>query len=372
MERVERKLNQEERLPALDGLRGWGAITVLIFHVFCEGLPVTAESSAFLRRLLPFSGLYAVLVFFVVSGISLSYGYFKRRERQIEGLAVSAGTRYLRLAIPIFAIAVAVHLTMAAGLQSSSTERMPPFTNALNFQSTAANVFRFSFFDVFFNYDSTLSYAGPMWTMSIELIGSFLLFFMLTITSKTAYHLHIILMVALVLLLSMTEAYRFYSLFLFGAVIAGVVREGYINNLSTWIFAVMLAVGVFAPIILPPAYDAWNMVAAIALTLGCIGIRPVDRVLSCNFSRLLGVISFPLYLVHGPILVLVGEPLVRIFGQTVLSRFAIDIAICAISILAAIPMISVNKLAIRTSRFCGELAAYGCSYVRTRITFYRN
>lgn len=65
---------QEERLPVLDGLRGWGAIFVLLFHVFSEGLPVTAESGAFLRLLLPFSGLYAVLVFLVVSGISLSYG----------------------------------------------------------------------------------------------------------------------------------------------------------------------------------------------------------------------------------------------------------------------------------------------------------
>jgi peptidoglycan/LPS O-acetylase OafA/YrhL len=87
---------QEERLPVLDGLRGWGAIFVLLFHVFCEGLPVTAESGAFLRLLLPFSGLYAaVLVFFVVSGISLSYGYFK--ERQVEKLIAAAGSRYFRL-----------------------------------------------------------------------------------------------------------------------------------------------------------------------------------------------------------------------------------------------------------------------------------
>lgn len=57
------------------------------------------------------------------------------------------------------------------------------------------------------------------------------------------------------------------------------------------------------------------MVATVALTFGCIGIKPANRFLSCHFSRLLGRISFPVYLVHGPILVLIGEPLIRNFGR---------------------------------------------------------
>ncbi|MGR9173360.1 acyltransferase family protein [Rhizobium sp. KDH_Rht_773_N] len=354
---------QEERLHVLDGMRGWGAIFVLFFHVFCEGLPVTAESGAYLRRLLPFSGLYAVLVFFVVSGISLSYGYF--RERNVEKLIAAAGSRYFRLAIPIFVVAVAVHLAMIAGLHSLSKERIAPFSNALSFQSTIENVLRFSFFDVFFNYNPGLTYAGPMWTMSVELIGSFLLFAVLLLSCRSAYYLAIISAVSFILMFSVTQVFKFYSLLLFGAMIAGLIHRGYAKDISPWLFAGMLAIGISAPAYLPPAYDAWNMLATVALTLGCIGIKPVNSFLSCQFSKLLGIISFPLYLVHGPILVLIGEPLVHNFGGTAQSKFAIDVGICVISVLVALPMIPVNRLAIQISRFFGRQAVY--SYNRVRI-----
>jgi peptidoglycan/LPS O-acetylase OafA/YrhL len=367
---VDEKSQNGERLPSLDGLRGWGAIFVVLFHVFCQGFPLTPESGSLLPRLLPFSGLYAVLVFFVVSGISLSYGYF--RSRQVEVLIAAAGARYLRLAIPIFVVAFAVHLTMISGLSGSSTEKIPPFSNALNFQSTTENVIRFSFLDVFVNYDSKRTYAGPMWTMSIELIGSFILFAVLLIASRSAYYLQIILIGALAMMLSSNEVHRFYSLFLFGAVIAALIQKGYINRVSPSMFAALLTTGMLAPIFLPPGYDAWNMVATIALTLGCIGVKPVNRFLSSDLSILLGKISFPLYLVHGPVLVLVGEPLVRHVGQTVQARFAIDIGICVLSLLAALPMMSVNKLAMRISRFFGQSAVYGYKCTLTRLALRRS
>jgi len=367
---VDGKSEKSERLPWLDGLRGWGAIFVLLFHVFCEGFPLTPESGSLLPRLLPFSGLYAVLVFFVVSGISLSYGYF--RTRKVEVLIAAAGARYLRLAIPIFVVTVAVHLVMIAGLHSPSTEKIPPFSSALNFQSTTENVFRFSFLDVFVNYDPKRTYAGPMWTMSIELIGSFILFLVLLIGSRSAYYLPIILIFALAMMLSTNEVYRFYSLFIFGAGIAAFIQKGYVNCISPWMFAALLTSGMLAPILLPPGYDVWNMAATIALTLGCLGIKPVNRFLSCDLSMFLGKISFPLYLVHGPVLVLVGEPLVRHFGQTVEARFAVDIGICVLSLLAALPMMSINKLAMRISRFCGQFAVYGFNCIRTRLALLRN
>jgi peptidoglycan/LPS O-acetylase OafA/YrhL len=269
--------------------------------------------------------------------------------------------------LPIFVVAIAVHLAMIAGLQNTSSERLATFSNALNFQSKAEYVLRFSFFDVFFHYNPCVTYAGPMWTMSVELIGSFLLFAVLLLSAQSAYYLPTIFIISVILIFSTPEGHRLYSLFLLGAVIAGVIQREYVKDISPWVFAAMLAVGLSAPAFLPPAYDAWNMVATVALTLGCIGIKPVNRFLSCHFSRLLGRISFPLYLVHGPRLVLIGEPLVRNFGETAQSKLTIDIGICMISILAALPMISVNKLAIQISRFFGQQAVYGCTRVRTQL-----
>lgn len=87
-----------------------------------------------------------------------------------------------------------------------------------------------------------------------------------------------------------------------------------------------------------------------------------EQVSVLPFSRLLGRISFLLYLVHGPILVLIGEPLVRNFGETAQSK--LTIGICMI---AALPMISVNKLAIQISRFFGHQTVYGYNRVRTQV-----
>ena len=41
------------RIRALDGLRGWGAVFVVLYHVFVEGLPVSAGSAGLLKRLIP-------------------------------------------------------------------------------------------------------------------------------------------------------------------------------------------------------------------------------------------------------------------------------------------------------------------------------
>src|SRR6202022_3314040 len=60
------------RLRFLDGLRGWGAVVVLLFHVFSEGLPIDATIGDRLKYFIPFNGMMAVFVFFVVSGFSLS------------------------------------------------------------------------------------------------------------------------------------------------------------------------------------------------------------------------------------------------------------------------------------------------------------
>ena len=84
---------------AVDGLRGWAALMVVCYHFTWERLgarypilrnPVTAW---FLN------GDFAVSIFFVLSGIALTSGYFTNGDRRIlVGLAVK---RYSRLTIPI-------------------------------------------------------------------------------------------------------------------------------------------------------------------------------------------------------------------------------------------------------------------------------
>jgi peptidoglycan/LPS O-acetylase OafA/YrhL len=140
------------RIRALDGLRGWGAVFVVLYHVFVEGLPVSAGSAGLLKRLIPFNGTLAVLVFFLVSGFSLSVRYLA--DSDLRAWTQIAAGRYFRLVIPIFVACLLVHLAMVAGAIDVADHRIEKFRGMLNFDPTFTHLLRFSLFDVFFNYSA--------------------------------------------------------------------------------------------------------------------------------------------------------------------------------------------------------------------------
>lgn len=343
------------RLLVLDGLRGWGAVFVVLFHVFCDALPVSSESSIMLRRLLPFSGLYAVMIFFMVSGIALSTRYLV--DGNNRELFKSATGRYFRLATPILILCLGVHFAIARGLLAEPNERLPIFAGALNFDSTVANVLQFSLFDVFFRYSYSQTYAGPLWTMSVEFIGSFVLFAVLLISVRIRQPFWALVISSLALvILATTDSSRLYSLFLFGAALAAAIHRGWLEMVSEKVAAGLLVAGLGAPLLLPLAYDIWNVLATVVLTTGCICFSPARTLLESRLSRALGRISFALYLVHGPILVFVGDPLTQRFGTSRTALVAVDLAVIAISFLAALPMMKVTDYSILISRAAGRYA----------------
>ncbi|MGH7001396.1 MAG: acyltransferase family protein, partial [Stellaceae bacterium] len=83
-------MNERERLPSLDSLRGIAALTVVIHHTLTT-LPAfwavyTGAPASRLARIMAFSPLHllwdghqAVLVFFVLSGFVLSLPYWQGR-----------------------------------------------------------------------------------------------------------------------------------------------------------------------------------------------------------------------------------------------------------------------------------------------------
>ena len=63
-----------QRLRFLDGVRGWAAVVVLLYHIFIDGLPANSfmADRALWGKVFFLNGTLAVCVFFVVSGFSLS------------------------------------------------------------------------------------------------------------------------------------------------------------------------------------------------------------------------------------------------------------------------------------------------------------
>src|SRR5207302_962183 len=93
----------------------------------------------------------------------------------LKSLTKIAVGRYPRLVLPIFAVCTVVYIVMISGMQSPASVRIPPFNRFMDFQPTLTGLISFSFFDVFFNFDGYRAYATPLWTMSGEFAGSFLI-----------------------------------------------------------------------------------------------------------------------------------------------------------------------------------------------------
>jgi peptidoglycan/LPS O-acetylase OafA/YrhL len=341
-----------KRLYFLDGLRGWAAVFVLLFHVFSDGMPVTATSGDALRHLMFFNGGLAVMMFFLVSGFSLSTRYLTDGDK--SELARIAAGRYLRLAIPIFATCLIVDLSMRAGLIASPEDRIAPFGLLLLFDPSAVHLLRFSLFDVFFNYRFSETYAGPLWTMSIELAGSAITLFTVFVVRYLRFRS--VFLIAISGLILIADHTSLLSLFPVGIMIADWFMRGRIDSVSLRGGIALLVAGCALSTVFPTNLFPYGITAAWALTVGSIAVPWMRRFLSGKFSRQLGKLSFPLYLMHGPVMSVIGEPLMRIAGGSIGGRIVADLTVIVCSIGAAYVFLPVNVLAIRASQRFGRLA----------------
>jgi len=181
------------KIAYLDGLRGLAACVVVVSHFFqifapsvFEGKPEIVhfafESVAARTPLnLLFNGNFSVCVFFVLSGFVLSWRYFHTKDR--IHIYSSALRRYFRLAVPAALSVVVAYAAMRLGLgffddiRHATLSSMPdPFAASPN----VLVMIREALFRTFFRYGS--AYNPVLWTMTYELLGSFLIFgFLLTI-----------------------------------------------------------------------------------------------------------------------------------------------------------------------------------------------
>src|SRR5262245_18101207 len=115
-----------KRFLFLDGLRGWAAVVVLFHHVFVDGLPandVMADKTLWAKIFL-MNGTFAVCLFFVISGFSLSIRFLQTGDER--DLARMAAGRYLRLALPIFVICAVTYALLSLNIIPPGAQRPSP------------------------------------------------------------------------------------------------------------------------------------------------------------------------------------------------------------------------------------------------------
>ena len=181
----------------LESIRGLAALVIVFHHLLLSFISpiLTKDGGGFSKSVsyaiqLLIDGQLSVYVFFVLSGFVLSLSFFRTRNRDV--VSSSAIRRFFRLFIPVFVSVMLSWLILHTGCawNSEAAELMPlkyrtPDSNWLG-EFLPQGV---SFLDAlkqglggtFFNFDLHRSLNSNLWTMPIELNGSFLTFAVLAL-----------------------------------------------------------------------------------------------------------------------------------------------------------------------------------------------
>jgi peptidoglycan/LPS O-acetylase OafA/YrhL len=312
-------LRQERaRYTSIDGIRGWMSFVVLLHHCYLFMVfPILGYDSPWMRFVT--SGHFAVLVFFVLSGFVLSITFIDKGDpATIWHLALR---RYFRLVIPIFCSCAVAYVLMKLGLMASTRAALVTHDavwlgSFYSFDPSVVGLLRFSFLDVFVQYPPTGTYNSNLWTMSAELIGSFIVFASLLILPKRYLLIPQIVLTTVFFYLN-SNFFCFSCGVLLAYFAAWINREPLSEKRAKLISKVTIA-AIIAVIVsvgyttMRPALpdfvsihvgaESVSMAMAVLFVFGCVNARFIRAFFESRISKFMGDISFPLYLVQIPIL----------------------------------------------------------------------
>ncbi|WP_167376111.1 acyltransferase family protein [Methylobacterium tarhaniae] len=310
---------QPDRLSHLDGLRGFAALSVVLFHFMSALVPFLVPEQQGNAAWISYSpiavlwnGTFAVSVFFVLSGFVLT----NASQRKSDPLWVNVVIRYLRLAVPallstIFGwILLNILPTQASALHEITHSRWLLWT----YQGDIPNFLIAIYSGAIEIFSRGGSYFNNvLWTMRPELFGSILCF--IVCLCKNARN-RIIISSIFFIIIFISKKYEYESF-----IIGIYLREAWIARQLTSKFATLammigliigsqsgdsadklgldwlpefLAVGTKNSMLYP--------MAAGLVVYGCIVSTTAAYALSGKLGSFLGSISFPLYLIHVPII----------------------------------------------------------------------
>lgn len=366
------------KLIPLEGLRGIAAAIVVIYHLVLaftpKGVGVVPHGYGALGTFTQFAlgmlnGGAAVAVFFVLSGFILSLPF--GRDRRISRVMLALLKRWPRLACLtviscLFAFVLiswsgheykrAAHVIGAGWLASHGNSPIRPghltWEGAL--REGLVNVFT----------QGEVKFDSPLWTMRIELFCSFAIFFAAPILFAIGSWGIRLGLVALAIYVSGTGfPFTYFADFLVGTVLAMLFAEGKLPQLSNKAALALGALGLYlfsftyeqtllihAPLklLLSATYShyVWDAGAALIIIV-LLGNAAVKRVFSGSWAVWLGLLSFPIYLLHGPILLSAGSAAFMAgLGTLGMAGAAMMAAFCSIllTLVCALPLAWVDKV----------------------------
>jgi peptidoglycan/LPS O-acetylase OafA/YrhL len=317
---------KNRRLPALDGLRATACLNVMLFHFLAvffpaavlDGVSIQATRLERLWYGSPFwfltDGEFAVAVFFALSGFVLTADLFARLDNHAV-LSRRATGRIVRLGIPAGASSIiACTLILGGAYQVAPVMRIRGAP--AGFDPSRMFVFAHPFrvlldnllWSTWFGKPDVMHMFNPvLWTMSIEFQGSLLAFLCVLLFGRLRMRAVFImtLVVGLVCLLGIRGVYL--ATMLSGTALASLRRRG-LPPFGAPILAILgclLGSDAFTPAFQPPAAD-WHCLGSVLLLWGVLQSPALSRLFVRPPLSFLGRQSFSLYLLHQPVLYMVG------------------------------------------------------------------
>jgi len=351
-----------QRLDYLDGLRGWASLMVVLSHLWGQFARHTVDIYSSVGMRLVSDGHFAVLIFFVLSGTALSLRFVRQPGPLAPGWLVAA--RYVRLVVPIAATTLIIFTLMKlhwyGSEEAASAAASPIFLGPRRgMPTTFADALQFSTIDVLFRYDPLRSFNSSLWTMPVEFLGSILVYALLFAMSLRSPGRALRMAIGVALGLMLTGVGKPLAACFCGGYVVAEMLYGPPRLLAAgaWIGAVLVAAGAALVVRHGELDDGRGAVLALG-TVMCVGCWPVlRRVLSTRLSRWLGMISFPLYLIHTAVIECGGQLYVTLLKQGVAVALATHLTVASAllaCLLAARLLMPVEHLSIRWSRAVGR------------------
>lgn len=316
------------KINAAESIRGLACVAVVFSHLSLTFLPflhnfesVDSSGVAWIDWLhhSPFGFLYsgtgAVFVFFVLSGYVLSYAILRKDDIPLKIKAMSL-KRYPRLAIP-----AGISCLVAFAILSIPVDTSNILGNWMQKYGASSPTLLNALYEGFlgsfiFGYINT---NWVLWTMQIELIGSFVLFALLYI-----YYINkkLFISVAIIsplpfVIISPVVALGIYAfvfgifIYLYGKkiptiisvllLIAGLYFSG-VNSTSNSYALFTSILGTKTSILL-------NFAAGICIVYSILMNEKLSKILDKKPLVKLGALSFSIYLLHIPLIYLVAIPI---------------------------------------------------------------
>ncbi len=312
----------QSRALEIDGIRGWASFSVLLYHTFHEMLArlVPWINSAWLAPF--FEGRLAVCVFFVLSGDALSSTFLARGGADPGAIDRLVVRRYTRLTIPILMSCTLVYLLRAAhadwhAAASAIVDRPDWLGGLIAFDFSVVGLLRYALLGVYTSHSKATSYNPFLWTMSIEMIGSMLVFLTCYLWPRLRRAQLTAAVVAAVLFCLNSWFCLFFVGIVLGQLRAGSFFAGIMARRRWQVGSLLGFIGLALLLVATNGHPLplfFDFATAIAIVFVLYSQRTLRAFLRGRLSTWVGDVSFPIYLVQFAVIISLESWLVTVWS----------------------------------------------------------